>query len=196
MTRRRAALGAALVLSAFTVAAGCAKMEASMEERFKPLGVGDPAPAYAARVLDGGAIDSARVGAGAGTQPLTLVNVWATWCIPCQEEFPDLQAIHHDYAPRGLRVLAISVDAGSDDEVRAFVKDKGATFEIARDESGRIRQLYQSVGVPETYLLSPEGKVLWRQPGALPKGAGTARAAIDAAFAGAQPPRVTTEGAR
>lgn len=151
-----------------------------MEQRFKPLGVGDPVPAYAVRTLAG---DTARVGPGM-TQPLTLLNVWATWCVPCQKEFPDLERIHSDYQARGLRVLAVSVDAGSDDKkIREFIKFYKATFVIGHDEQGDIRTRYQSLGIPESYLISPDGKLLFRNPGAFPEGALKVRAAIEAALA-------------
>lgn len=164
----------ALTFLAVTVAA-CSEMQ----ERFKPLAVGDPVPAYSAAMLTG---DSVRVGP-AEAQPLTLLNVWATWCIPCQKEFPDLEKIHRDYGGRGLRVLAVSVDADDDVErIREFAKTYSATFAIAHDSRGRIRDLYQSLGIPESYLISPDGKLLFRNPGAFPEGAANIRSAIETAL--------------
>ncbi|MEO5579911.1 MAG: TlpA disulfide reductase family protein [Gemmatimonadaceae bacterium] len=151
-----------------------------MEERFKPIAVGDAVPAYSVRTLAG---DTARVGTGT-PQPLTLLNVWATWCVPCLKEFPDLERIHRDYGPRGLRVLAVSVDAGSDDaKIREFISVHKSTFLIGHDPDGKIRDGYQSLGIPESYLISPDGKLLFRNPGAFPEGAANVRAAIEAALA-------------
>jgi thiol-disulfide isomerase/thioredoxin len=151
-----------------------------MQEKFKPLATGDPVPVYAARLIDG---DSASVGPGE-SRPLTLLNVWATWCVPCQKEFPDLEKIHRDYGSRGLRVLAVSVDApGSEDRIREFAKVYSATFPIAHDPDGRIRDLYQGLGIPESYLISSDGRLLFRNPGAFPEGAASIRAAIEAALA-------------
>ncbi|HVF38395.1 MAG TPA: TlpA disulfide reductase family protein [Gemmatimonadaceae bacterium] len=165
----------AAAVSLFAAAAGCS----DMKERFKPLAVGDAVPAYAAKLLDG---DSARVGPGT-TQPLTLLNVWATWCVPCQKEFPDLQKIHTDYSRRGLRVLGVSIDSDGDVErIREFAKRYSATFPIAHDPGGSIREVYQSLGIPESYLISPDGKLLFRNPGAFPEGAANIRAAIEAAL--------------
>ena len=169
-------VGWSLLLMVAATGSACS----NMSERFKPLGVGDPVPAYAVRTLAG---DTARVGPGM-TQPLTLLNVWATWCVPCQKEFPDLERIHSDYQARGLRVLAVSVDAGSDDKkIREFIKFYKATFVIGHDEQGDIRTRYQSLGIPESYLISPDGKLLFRNPGAFPEGALKVRAAIEAALA-------------
>lgn len=146
-------------------------------EAFRPLKVGEAAPRFAVRTLDA---DSARLGPG---EPVTLVNIWATWCIPCRQEFPEMERIHQDYRGRGLRLLAVSVDQGGDDEVRRFVSGAGATFPIGRDEEGTIQRVYQTVGVPETFLVGKDGTLLWRKIGALREGAPDARTAIDAALA-------------
>ena len=66
---------------------------------------------------------------------------------------------------------------------RAFVKEKGATFEIGRDPAGAVRRLYQGIGVPESYLISADGRLLVRQFGAIPTGAAAMRAAIEKALA-------------
>ncbi|HEY0969782.1 MAG TPA: TlpA disulfide reductase family protein, partial [Gemmatimonadales bacterium] len=146
--------------------------------RFRPLAVGDTVPAYAARTLAG---DTARVGAGAEA-PVTLVNVWATWCIPCQREFPELERLHRAHSGRGLRVLAVSVDRGGDEDVRRFVGEQGATFTIARDPDGRVQERFQAIGIPESYLVGADGRLLWRRVGELPAHDPALAAAIDGAL--------------
>jgi cytochrome c biogenesis protein CcmG, thiol:disulfide interchange protein DsbE len=169
---------AALLASILAVAAGGAcKPNAGVEEKFRPIAVGEPVPEMAVRTLQG---DSARIAAG---QPVTLLHVWATWCGPCEKEFPEIEALQKEFGPRGLRIVAISVDEGDDDDaVRTFVKEKGATFEIGRDPTGAVRRLYQGIGVPESYLIGADGKLLVRQFGAIPAGAAAMRAAIEQAL--------------
>ena len=77
--------------------------------------------------------DSARIAPG---EPVTLLHVWATWCGPCEKEFPEIEALQKEFGPRGLRIVAVSVDEGDDGPVVNFVKRKGATFEIGRDPAG------------------------------------------------------------
>jgi cytochrome c biogenesis protein CcmG, thiol:disulfide interchange protein DsbE len=163
---------AATVLLASGALAGCG----NAAERFRPVAVGEPVPAVAVRTLGG---DSARVGPG---EPLTLVNVWATWCVPCQREFGDLERLHRAYGGRGLRVLAVSIDKGSDEDVREFAREHGATFVIGRDPEDDVRTQFQSIGVPESYLVAADGRLLWRQFGAFPEGAAAARAAVERAL--------------
>jgi cytochrome c biogenesis protein CcmG, thiol:disulfide interchange protein DsbE len=181
----------ALVALALTVAA-CAKgtrstgdssstsaSSAPAEAAFHPLRTGDTVPAYAAPTLAG---DTVRVAAGG---PLTLVNVWATWCTSCREEMADLEALHRDFGARGLRVVAVSVDEGDASRVRRFVEHEKLTMPIALDPAGRIQQLYSVVGVPETFLVGADGRLVWRQAGGLHDDPAAARAAVERAIGGA-----------
>lgn len=156
------------------VAAACTPN--GKEEPFRPIAVGEPVPEFAVRTLAG---DTARIAPG---EPVTLLNVWATWCGPCEKEFPEIEALQKEFGPRGLRIVAVSVDEGEDAPVAEFVKAKGATFEIGRDPEGVVRRLYQGIGVPESYLISADGKLLLRQFGAIPDGASSLRAAIEQAL--------------
>ena len=172
---RHARIAAALACVAVVTAVGC-KPSADRDEAFRPIAVGQPVPEFTVRTLRG---DSARIATG---EPVTLLHVWATWCGPCQKEFPEIEAIQREFGPRGLRIVAVSVDEGDDDPVRAFAQEKGATFEIGRDPEGSVRRLYQGIGVPESYLISADGRLLVRQFGAIPEGAAAMRAAIEQAL--------------
>ena len=162
----------------------CSTSEPPKDEVYTAPAVGDAAPAFAVATIGG---DSARIG-GAGRQPVTLVNVWATWCGPCKAEFPELQALHTTYASRGLRVLAISIDTDGDADVAASASSMGATFPIGRDPADQVRGQFAAVGIPESWLVSADGTLLWRHSGAIPAGDQAVRAAIDGALsaAGAQ----------
>lgn len=166
--------------------AGCAGSESKpasqspADSGFKAAAVGEAAPVFAVATLAG---DSVHVG-GAARQPVTLVNVWATWCGPCKAEFPELQTLHTTYGPRGLRVVAISIDTDGDTEVAASAKAMGATFTIGRDPADQVRGQFAAVGIPESWLISADGRLLWRHSGAIPAGDPAVRAAIDAALGG------------
>jgi thiol-disulfide isomerase/thioredoxin len=170
------ALRTAWLVAAALVAVTIGGCGPNADEAFRPIAVGEPVPEFAVRTLAG---DSAQIAAG---QPVTLLHVWATWCGPCEKEFPEIEALQREFGPRGLRIVAVSVDEGDDDPVQKFVKDKGATFEIGRDPSGAVRRLYQGIGVPESYLISADGRLLVRQFGAIPEGAKAMRAAIEKAL--------------
>ncbi len=169
------------LLSLCTVVA-CSKKEpaAKAAEAFHPPEVGEIAPQFTVATLGG---DSARIG-GSAKQQVTLVNVWATWCGPCKAEFPELQALHTTYGARGLRVLAISIDTDDDAAVAASAKSMGATFTIGRDPNDQIRGQFAAVGIPESFLVSSDGHLLWRHSGAIPAGDLTVRKAVDGALGG------------
>jgi cytochrome c-type biogenesis protein len=148
----------------------------SLPDVFVPLRVGQSVPAYEVRTLTGKTL---RVGA---PEAVTLLNIWATWCGPCRKEFPALQSLHEGYASRGLRLLAVSIDHGGEETVRSVVGRSGVTFEIGHDPAGRLSSLYKSVGVPESFLIDTDGRLLWHKVGVIGRSEGDLRAMIEAAL--------------
>jgi peroxiredoxin len=142
----------------------------TQRERFTPLDVGSSAPRYRATSLAG---DTVELTSFAGD--VVLLNIWATWCRPCVVEMPSLQRLHEELRDRGLRVIAVSVDAplgiiGSFGEpggdVRRFVADHGLTFTVLHDPSGRIQSDYQVTGLPTTYIIDRAGRIQQKLLGA------------------------------
>jgi thiol-disulfide isomerase/thioredoxin len=164
-------------LVCLVAALGAACSTPPRDAAFHPLVVGDSAPSYAVRTLAG---DSVRVGAGAPV----LLNVWATWCTSCREEMADLAALQRVYAPHGVRVLAVSVDAGDGTRVRRFVEAEKLPFAVAHDPAGVVQKRFQAVGVPETYLISADGRLLWVQRGGLHGAPAAVRATLDSVVEG------------
>jgi peroxiredoxin len=97
---------------------------------------------------------------------VTLVNIWATWCLPCRDEMPSMQTLYDSLATRGFRIAAVSIDEGSPEDVVAFAQKLGLTFDILHDRDGTIQQLYQTTGVPESFLLDRRGILVKRVIGA------------------------------
>ena len=98
---------------------------------------------------------------------VVLLNIWATWCGPCRWEMPSMQALHEEFADRGLRIVAVSIDhpAGGD-AIREFAQSYGLTFEILHDTTGSIRRAYGTWGIPETAVIGREGVIRKRVAGA------------------------------
>ena len=92
---------------------------------------------------------------------VTLVNLWATWCGPCRKEMPSMERLYQSYRARGFRIAAVSIDEGDDTAVTAFGKELGLTFDLLHDRSGRIQQVYQTLGVPQSWLLDARGRIVY-----------------------------------
>lgn len=97
---------------------------------------------------------------------VTLVNVWATWCEPCKVEMPAMEKLYLSLAPQGFKIAAVSIDEGEPDEVRAFGQKLGLSFDLLQDRSTKVQRLYQTTGVPESFLLNREGIIVKRVIGA------------------------------
>jgi cytochrome c biogenesis protein CcmG/thiol:disulfide interchange protein DsbE len=126
-----------------------------------PVRVGNPAPAYAAETLDGerGTLTQMR------GKPV-LLNVWATWCHPCRKEIPALEQLHQAYGPRGLQVVGVSIDQGDQQQgIREFMREFGASYPVWLDPDGEVATVFSTVGVPNTFLIGPDGQVLWKHVG-------------------------------
>jgi cytochrome c biogenesis protein CcmG/thiol:disulfide interchange protein DsbE len=122
-----------------------------------PVTVGSKAPAFHASAIDG--VPRTKTLADYKGD-VVLLNVWATWCLPCRTEMPSIQALHDRFAARGLKVVAVSVDkAGSEEEIRKFRDQYGLTFEILNDPTGDIQRDYQTTGVPETFIIGRDGMI-------------------------------------
>ena len=89
---------------------------------------------------------------------IVMVNVWASWCKPCQYEMPAMQKIHKKYSESGLVILAVNntyQDNYSD--VVNFVADNNLTFPILLDRTGEVSKLYQVQALPSTYFIDQNG---------------------------------------
>jgi cytochrome c biogenesis protein CcmG, thiol:disulfide interchange protein DsbE len=122
-----------------------------------------PAPDF--RVLDLNTGDSVTL-SQKYRGSVTLVNIWATWCVPCRAEMPSMQRLYDSVAHRGFKIAAISIDEGSPEEVIAFARELGLTFDILHDRHGTVSQRYQTTGVPESFLLDRRGILVKRVIGA------------------------------
>jgi peroxiredoxin len=97
---------------------------------------------------------------------VTLVNVWATWCEPCKIEMPAMQKLYDSLAPAGFKIAAVSIDEGPPEDVRTFGQDLGLSFDLLQDRSTKVQQIYQTTGVPESFLLNRQGVIVKRVIGA------------------------------
>ncbi len=124
-------------------------------DEISPLGVGTAAPDFHASTVT--SPSRVRTLADYRGRPV-LLNIWATWCAPCRAEMPSIERLTNSYGPKGLSVVAVSIDdPGAESAIRAFARDMGLTFEILHDSTGSIQRAYETTGVPETIIIGRDG---------------------------------------
>ncbi|MEE2658496.1 MAG: redoxin domain-containing protein [Candidatus Latescibacterota bacterium] len=91
-----------------------------------------------------------------------LVNLWATWCIPCRQEMPELERLYPALQAAGFELLGISLDTGAErDRVPKFLKRLGITYPVVTTDTTAFRQLYDSprIWVPLSVIVDADGMV-------------------------------------
>ena len=135
-----------------------------------PVGVGSTAPSFKATDLGTGATRTLADYRG----QVVLLNVWATWCLPCKVEMPSMEELYRAYGPRGVRIVAVSIDDYvPEDSIRAYARSLGLTFEILHDPTHAIERAYQTTGYPESFVIDRAGTIRkkwisaanWNSPG-------------------------------
>jgi thiol-disulfide isomerase/thioredoxin len=95
---------------------------------------------------------------------VVLLDFWASWCGPCREAFPWLNEMHRKYQSLGLEIIAVNLD-----EVRSqadqFLIDSPANFSIYYDPEGTLAKDYDLQGMPASFLIDREGKLLNKHVG-------------------------------
>ena len=95
---------------------------------------------------------------------VVLVNFWATWCKPCEDEMPAMERLYQELRGDRFELLAVSVDRDAP-AVAAFRDRLGVSFPIALDDNERVSRLYQTTGYPESLLIDAEGRLVERYVG-------------------------------
>ncbi len=94
-----------------------------------------------------------------------VVNYWATWCPPCIEEMPELQAFHDDNIDKGAMVIGINSESIGKQQLESFLDTYFISYPIFTSQPAQKSELGLIPGLPTTFLVSPEGKVVARQIG-------------------------------
>jgi len=158
MTRsrgRRLALAAALLLSFAR-----ASPTALANDTLTPLADKPPAPEFSLVDLEG-RIHRLRDYRGR----VLIVNFWATWCPPCRKEMPSLDRARERLRDAGVEILAINV--GEDEEtVFTFTGSYPVRFPLLFDADGKVTERWPVMGLPTTFVVGPEGRLIYRAVGA------------------------------
>jgi len=89
---------------------------------------------------------------------VVFLNFWATWCKPCEEEMPSMRALYEGLKGQPFEIVAVNLDKDSP-PVAAFAKKYRINFIVLRDAGGKIKELYKTTGVPETFIIDQNGVI-------------------------------------
>lgn len=178
-THRVAPAAGAALTAALVVLAACGGDGAAPRTT---VAVGAPAPAYAARTLDGTPVSLADQ-----RGKVVLLNIWATWCKPCRQEIPALDTLYRRHADAGLVVAGVSIDVQGDAAaIGGFARDLGASYPLWHDPDDRVSTTFLAIGVPASYLIGRDGTLRWRHVGPVTAGDSALNTALATALA--EPP--------
>ena len=126
-----------------------------------PADVGQPAPAFRLGTADG-----SQLGLADRRGKVVLINFWATWCVPCRTEMPEIEQAYRTYASRGFAVLAVDVQETAD-QVRPFMAELNLSFPALLDLDGAVSRAYFARALPSSFVVDRQGIVRYVKVGPL-----------------------------
>ena len=153
-----AAVVAPLLLFALLLASGLGRDPRELPSELE----GDPAPAFSLPRLDAeGTIDLSELDG-----QVVVLNFWASWCVPCREEHPALAAAWGRYRERGVVFVGVVFEDGPESAL-VFADELGSDWPLATDPSSRTAIAYGVFGIPETFVIAPDGTITAKRVGAV-----------------------------
>lgn len=109
-------------------------------------------------------VEGKRISLKALRGQVVVLNFWATWCNPCQEELPEFERLQRRYGKRGLKILSVSLD-GNIENVRSFLKKNDLKLTALWDQKKRLAAAYNVEAMPSTYIIDRYGVVRYVHKG-------------------------------
>jgi len=116
-----------------------------------------PNPVQAAKEFHVATPDNRQLKLSEFKGKVVVLNFWATWCKPCEEEMPSMERLHQRFKDKGLVVLALSEDAGGAGVVSPYLKKHKLTFAVGLDPKMSVAGLYGVWAIPSTFIIDKRG---------------------------------------
>jgi len=114
-------------------------------------GLSGPAPGFTLESRDGETVSLADL-----KGQVVMINFWATWCGPCRQEMPHLEALHQRYNSLGFTLLGVNVEDNPEGATK-YLQDTPVTFPILFDPKNEVSKRYDVIAMPSTVLVGRDG---------------------------------------
>ena len=125
------------------------------------LQVGDEVPAFSVELYDGGEFRYPASGA-----KVVVIHFWASWCHECEKDMPGLNRVWRDFRDEGVLVVGVSYK-DVEGKAKDFIQSHGVQFPCGKDPKARVAAIFGVTGVPETYVIAPDGTLAYKRLGAV-----------------------------
>ena len=134
---------------------------------FKTLGIQKPSKEIEAVDFSAVSINGQEVNLKDFKGKVIFLNFWATWCGPCKMEVKDIDNMNKKLKGKKFVVLAVDVQEDAK-KIKSFMKDNKISFPVYLDKDGKISYQYGVRGIPTTYIIGPDWKIVGRAVGPRP----------------------------
>jgi cytochrome c biogenesis protein CcmG/thiol:disulfide interchange protein DsbE len=132
------------------------------QDTIPPIAAGEQAANFTLESLNG---DKVTLSALRGK--VVFLNIWATWCPPCREEMPSLETLYDEFKNnKNFVMLAVSQDTKGRAAVLPYIQKHGYHFEVLLDPKNKVGEAYNVSGVPETFIIDRNGRIVAHHMGA------------------------------
>jgi peroxiredoxin len=156
------------IIVSLTVAGTLGMMSSPVlgETPFAEMGVIQPKIRVEAPAFTLTAIEGAKRSLDEFKGKVILLNFWATWCAPCRDEMPAMEALWRRFKGKEFTIIAVAGDRGNMHRVGEFCRMNDVTFTVLLDPKGKVRNDYEVTALPTSYLIGRDGRIMGKILGA------------------------------
>ena len=165
---------------------GLARADSAVAPLLKPLDLAGYPSRTTPPHFSGSTVDARRLAVEDLRGKVVLVNFWASWCAECRPEMPVFERLHRELAPKGLAIVGVNAREERA-AIRRYASELGLTFPLILAPDGKINASYGVVGLPTTFVVARDGRVVALAVGPREWASAPARALLQALLAEPSP---------